>query len=211
MRRLHDDIHPGNPGVLDREQESRQDPAAHRPHRAGLPVASIGDATAFANGRQLAAWIGLVPRQHSSGGKPKLLGISKRGDTYLRTLLVHGARDVILRAKQKPGYPESWLGRLPPRRHQNIVACALANHNARVAWASPSLDCNGAEVSGSTVPVHVFIGVRQTRWLSGLKRNYPLLLGFSIELVEAAAGVAGLVVPRLVQQLSTVRTQREEL
>ena len=66
-------------------------------------------------------------------------------------------------------------------------------------------------VSGSTVPVHVFIGVRHTRWLSEFKRNYPLLLKFSIELVEAAAGVAGLVVPRQVQQPSTLRTQREEL
>ena len=61
------------------------------------------------------------------------------------------------------------------------------------------------------VPVHVFKGVRQARWLSELKRNYPLLLKFSIELVGAAAEVAGLVVPRLVQQLSTLRTQREEL
>jgi len=66
-------------------------------------------------------------------------------------------------------------------------------------------------VNGSAVPVHVFIGLRQTRWLSELKRNYPLLLKFSIELVGAAAEVAGLVVPRLVQQLRTQRTQREEL
>jgi transposase len=105
------------------------------PLTASALVASIGDAKAFANARQLAAWIGLVPRQHSSGGKPKLLGISKRGDTYLRTLLVHGARAIIARAKQKPGYAESWLGRLLSRRHRNIVACALANHNARVVWA----------------------------------------------------------------------------
>jgi len=105
------------------------------PLTASALVASIGDVKAFANGRQLAAWIGLVPRQHSSGGKPKLLGISKRGDTYLRTLLVHGARAVIVRAKQKQGYAESWLGRLLSRRHKNIVACALANHNARVVWA----------------------------------------------------------------------------
>jgi transposase len=105
------------------------------PLTASALVASIGDARAFANGRQLAAWIGLVPRQHSSGGKPHLLGLSKRGDTYLRTLLVHGARAVILRAKQKPGYSESWLGRLLARRHKNVVACALANHNARVVWA----------------------------------------------------------------------------
>jgi transposase len=102
---------------------------------ASALVASIGDVKAFASGRQLAAWIGLVPRQRSSGGKPKLLGISKRGDTYLRTLLVHGARSVIARAKLKPGYAESWLGRLLTRRHKNIVACALANHNARVVWA----------------------------------------------------------------------------
>ena len=105
------------------------------PLTASALTASIGDAKAFANDRQLAAWIGLVPKQHSSGGKPKLLGISKRGDTYLRTLLVYGARPVIVRAKQKPGYAESWLGRLLARRHKNIVACALANHNARVVWA----------------------------------------------------------------------------
>jgi transposase len=102
---------------------------------ASALVASVGDARVFGNGRQLAAWVGLVPRQHSSGGKPHLLGISKRGDTYLRTLLVHGARAVIARAKKKPGYAESWLGRLLARRHKNIAACALANHNARVAWA----------------------------------------------------------------------------
>jgi transposase len=102
---------------------------------ASALVASIGDARCFSNGRQLAAWIGLVPKQYSSGGKPKLLGISKRGDKYLRTLMVHGARSVILRARTKAGYAESWLGRLLARRHKNIAACALANHSARVAWA----------------------------------------------------------------------------
>lgn len=102
---------------------------------ASALIASIGDARVFGSGRQLAAWLGLVPRQHSSGGKPHLLGISRRGDTYLRTLLVHGARAVIARAKQRPGYAESWLGRLLARRHKNIAACALANHNARVVWA----------------------------------------------------------------------------
>jgi transposase len=102
---------------------------------ASALVASIGDAKAFANGRQLAAWIGLVPRQYSSGGKAKLLGISKRGDKYLRTLMVHGARSVILRAGAKAGYAESWLGRLLVRRHKNVAACALANRSARVVWA----------------------------------------------------------------------------
>jgi transposase len=79
--------------------------------------------------------LGLVPRQHSTGGKAHLLGISRRGDTYLRTLLTHGARSVIICAKQKPGYEQSWLGRLLKRKHHNVVVCALANHNARVVWA----------------------------------------------------------------------------
>ena len=105
------------------------------PLTASALVASVGDVRAFRNGRQLAAWLGLVPRQHSSGGKPHLLGISKRGDKYLRTLLTHGARAVIRVAKKKPGYAQSWLGRLLARRHVNIAVCALANHNARVVWA----------------------------------------------------------------------------
>jgi len=105
------------------------------PITASALVASIGDVGAFKNGRQLAAWLGLVPKQHSSGGKPFLLGISKRGDTYLRSLLTHGARSVIRCARLKPGYAQSWLGRLLARRHQNIAVCALANHNARVIWA----------------------------------------------------------------------------
>jgi transposase len=65
------------------------------PLTATALVASIADANCFRNGRELAAWLGLVPRQHSSGGRPRLLGISKRGDTYLRTLLIHGARSVV--------------------------------------------------------------------------------------------------------------------
>jgi transposase len=119
------------------------------PITASALIASIGDAKAFTNGRQLAAWIGLVPRQHSSGGKPKLLGISKRGDTYLRTLLIHGARAVVRRAEQKPGYAESWLGRLVARRHKNIAACALANHNARVVWALLAHDRRYHPVQGA--------------------------------------------------------------
>lgn len=96
-------------------------------------VASIGDAKSFENGRQLAAWLGLVPRQHSSGGKSVLLGISKRGDTYLRTLLIHGARAVIRFAENKP--VTSWLNKLLERRNKNVAAVALANKNARIVWA----------------------------------------------------------------------------
>jgi transposase len=95
----------------------------------------VGDARCFASGRQLAAWIGLVPRQHSSGGKQVLLGIGKRGDAYLRCLLVHGARAVISAVRQKTDTSTSWLGRLLARRHTNIATVALANRNARIAWA----------------------------------------------------------------------------
>lgn len=105
------------------------------PLTASALVASITDASSFQNGRQLAAWLGLVPRQHSSGGKPTLLGISKRGDTYLRTLLIHGARAVLRVAMMKKAPADSWLTRLAARRHPNIAAVALANKNARTVWA----------------------------------------------------------------------------
>jgi transposase len=103
------------------------------PLTASALVATMGDANTFENGRQLAAWLGLVPRQRSSGGKPTLLGISKRGDSYLRTLLIHGARAVIRAAERKPAC--GWLQQLLSRRNRNIAAVALANRNARIAWA----------------------------------------------------------------------------
>ena len=103
------------------------------PLTATALVASMGEARTFENGRQLAAWLGLVPRQRSSGGKPTLLGISKRGDSYLRTLLIHGARAVIRAAERKPA--AGWLQQLVKRRNPNIAAVALANRNARIAWA----------------------------------------------------------------------------
>ncbi|HEY5255415.1 MAG TPA: IS110 family transposase, partial [Acidobacteriaceae bacterium] len=106
------------------------------PVTATALVATVGDARSFKNGRQMAAWLGLVPGQHSSGGKPKLLGISKRGDKYLRTLLIHGARAVLLRVKLRQSRGEhSWLMGLLDRRHYNIAAVALANKNARILWA----------------------------------------------------------------------------
>ncbi|CAD6563492.1 IS110 family transposase [Paraburkholderia sabiae] len=104
------------------------------PITATALVASVGDAKGFTSGRQLAAWLGLVPKQNSSGGKNILLGISKRGDTYLRTLLIHGARAVI-RAVQRRNDQEGWLPRLLQRRNPNVVAVALANKNARIVWA----------------------------------------------------------------------------
>lgn len=104
------------------------------PITASALIASISDAKSFANGRQLAAWLGLVPKQHSSGGKAKLLGISKRGDTYLRTLLIHGARSVIHHTGTQPDAC-GWAGALVKRRNKNVAAVALANKNARIAWA----------------------------------------------------------------------------
>ncbi len=121
----------------------REDDASQRleaipgigPLSASALVASIGDAKAFKNGRQLAAWMGLVPRQNSSGGTTRLLSISKRGDSYLRTLLIHGARSVIRHRTRQAGQAEGWLTRLASRRHPNIAAVALANKNARIVWA----------------------------------------------------------------------------
>ena len=98
-------------------------------------VASIGDIRAFKNGRELAAWLGLVPRQHSTGGQPTLLGISKRGDTYLRTLLIHGGRTVVRVADKHTDQRNQWITQLDARRGKNISAVAVANKNARVAWA----------------------------------------------------------------------------
>jgi transposase len=105
------------------------------PLTASALAASIGNPRAFRDGRELAAWLGLVPRQHSSGGKPHLLGISKRGDTALRTLLIHGARAVIRMAATKPEMADSWVMKLCRRRHKNIATVALAAKNARTAWA----------------------------------------------------------------------------
>lgn len=104
------------------------------PVTATALVATIGDAKNFDNGRQVAAWLGLVSRQHSSGGKSNLLGISKRGDSYLRMLLIHCARSVIFSAKCK-GVQEGWVHELVKRRNHNIAAVALANKIARTVWA----------------------------------------------------------------------------
>lgn len=91
------------------------------PITASAIVASVGNASEFKNGRQMAAWMGLVPKQHSSGGKQTLLGISKRGDSYLRTLLIHGAR-AVTRFAEKKAEPDSWLRKLMARRNKNVAA-----------------------------------------------------------------------------------------
>lgn len=105
------------------------------PITASALCASVGDGTAFANGRQMAAFLGLTPKQHSTGGKTRLLGIHKRGDSYLRGLLVHGARAVQRMAVNKTDERSQWLNALGKRRHKNIATVAQANKTARIAWA----------------------------------------------------------------------------
>jgi transposase len=110
------------------------------PLTATAIVAAVGDASDFKNGRHLAAWLGLVPRQYSSGGKSKLYGISRRGDTYLRTLLIHGARAVLRYVADKTDAQSRWLQQLIERRGYNRAAVAVANKNARVIQALLSSD-----------------------------------------------------------------------
>src|SRR5471030_198824 len=98
---------------------------------ATAAVATMGDPKSFKSGREFAAWLGLVPAQTGTGGKVKLLGISKRGDTYLRTLLIHGARSVLFRMKE----PGAWLAQMKQRRPANVITVALANKIARTIWA----------------------------------------------------------------------------
>jgi len=105
------------------------------PLTASAFVAAVGNPTSFKNGRHVGAWLGLVPRQDSSGGKSKLLGLSKHGDRYLRTLLIHGARSAIQRCATKTDARSRWLQALKTRAGVNKAACALANKNARIAWA----------------------------------------------------------------------------
>lgn len=117
------------------ESQRLEDIPGIGPLTATALVASIGNASAFDNARQLAAWLGLVPGQRSSGGKERLLGITKRGDGYLRMLLIQGARSVLLRLKHRTDQTEGWLAQLVKRRHSNVAAVALANKNARIVWA----------------------------------------------------------------------------
>jgi transposase len=98
-------------------------------------VATVGDAKNFENARQVPAWLGMVPRHEGTGGKVKMGRISKRGDVYLRTMLIHGARAVIAQIERKPEHADEWLEKLLARRNKNVAAMALAAKNARTAWA----------------------------------------------------------------------------
>ena len=125
------------------EQTVKNNPVAQRllvlrgvgPLIASALASTLGDGQAFDKGRDFAVSLGLTPRQHSTGGKERLLGISKRGDPYLRKLLVHGARAVLYHAKNKDDALSQWANRMLARKHVNVVTVALANKTARIAWA----------------------------------------------------------------------------
>jgi transposase len=125
------------------EQIASSEPACQRlrqipgigPLIATAIVAAIGNGAAFHKGREFASWLGLVPRQHSTGGKARLFGISKRGNRYLRKILVHGARSAVLRVKRERVPFGAWLDALQTRAPLNVVVTAMANKLARIAWA----------------------------------------------------------------------------
>jgi transposase len=125
------------------DQLARQMEPAHRlmqvpgvgPVTATALVATVGNARAFTNGRHLAAWLGLVPRQHASGGTRRLGRITKRGDVYLRTLLIHGARAVLRQIARRTDATSRWVTALHARRGFNKAVVALAAKQARILWA----------------------------------------------------------------------------
>ena len=140
LKYLHDRV-----GALDESIaiEVKEDPVARGlmqlrgvgPLTASALSGALGDAKGFKKGRDFAASLGLTPKQHSTGGKERLLGISKRGDPYLRKLLVHGARAVIRHNSKHDDPLSQWIDALKDRKHINVVIVALANKTARIAWA----------------------------------------------------------------------------
>jgi transposase len=125
------------------ERIASSDPACMRlrqipgigPLVATAIVAAIGNGAAFSKGRDFAAWTGLVPKQHSTGGKTKLAGISKRGNRYLRKILIHGARSVVFRSRRERIAMGEWMNTLETRSSRNVLIVAMANKLARIAWA----------------------------------------------------------------------------
>jgi transposase len=125
------------------QQEARENESCQRlttipgvgPVTATALIAAVGNGSAFGKGRDLSAWMGIVPGEYSTGGKQKLLGISKRGNKYLRRLFVQGARTVLQHRDKQAAGLNCWLAQLLGRTHQNVVVVALANKLVRIAWA----------------------------------------------------------------------------
>jgi transposase len=115
-------------------------------------IAAVGDARQFRKARDLAAWLGLVPRQNSTGGKTTLLGISRRGNPYIRRLLIHGARSCMIHLDRSRDRMGAWLNALDGRMHRNKAIVALANKIARIAWVLLSLGAHRLSMNGSHRP-----------------------------------------------------------
>ena len=126
-------VHPLGEG--ERRGSAADDNPRRRPDRRIRLVAAVGRAESFDRGRDLAAWLGLVPRQFTTGGKPKLLGISKRGNKYLRRQLIHGARAALPYVAERDTPLGRWAKELMSRAHRNVAVVAFANKLARIAWA----------------------------------------------------------------------------
>ena len=145
---------------LEVEQIASSDTACRRlrqipgigPLIATAIVAAIGNGAAFHKGREFAAWMGLVPRQHSTGGKAMLLGISKRGNQYLRKILIHGARSVVLNSKRERVQMGPWMNALEARAPRNVLVVAVANKLARNAWAVLSSGNDYRAIPAPTAP-----------------------------------------------------------
>ena len=123
------------------------------PLGATAMVAAIGNGSAFSKGREFATWLGLVPQQCSTGGKPKLLGITKRGNEYLRRVFIHGARSVVNRVKRDTLPFGDWITGLASRSHPNVVSVAVANKLARIAWSVLSRHTRFSQHRGSCAAV----------------------------------------------------------
>ncbi|WP_116369217.1 IS110 family transposase [Parahaliea mediterranea] len=165
LARLADDLRYLDARVEEYDAEiaimAKELPAARRlmalqgvgPVIATALVATLGSGDGFTKGRDFAVTLGLTPKHHGTGGKERILGISKRGDAYLRTVLIHGARSAVYAAKGKTDPLSRWINELLERRHPNVVIVALANKTARIAWA---LVRNGSEYapewSGQALP-----------------------------------------------------------
>ncbi len=132
-------------------------------------VAAVGNASEFKSGRELAAYLGLVPRHRASGGRTMLLGISKRGDRYLRTLLVHGARSAMRTIERRRTVRGVWAGRLKLRRGSNVAAVALAYKNARVLWA---LLTRGRVIDQRLLPARGCAGCNGDLMANGSDRHF---------------------------------------
>ncbi|MFC3320731.1 transposase [Mesorhizobium cantuariense] len=129
-RRAHHGLASAEP-----DEQTTRDDSRVGPIIATAIIAAVADPKHFKSGRQFAAWLGLVPRQHSSGGKDRLGSISKRGNPYLRRLLIIRNRSSLRWARSRPTGTSAWLTQLLERKPTNVVATAMANKTARIAWA----------------------------------------------------------------------------